>query len=144
MSTTNDFHKMPEGFDLGQAIAEADRCLLCHDAPCSKGCPANTKPAEFIRKFRLRNITGAIRTIKENNILGGACAEYNITSGQPGSGRSTNPAGALAQPGLLLLAGEGRCLGLDLQCSCVVLGDLGLELRLLPGLYALGHGGPGQ
>lgn len=73
MSISSNFHKMPEGFTLGQAIAEADRCLLCHDAPCSKACPADTKPAEFIRKFRLRNITGAIRTIKENNILGGAC-----------------------------------------------------------------------
>ncbi len=73
MSKVDDFNKMPDGFDLGQAIAEADRCLLCHDAPCSKGCPADTKPGEFIRKFRLKNITGAIRTIKENNILGGAC-----------------------------------------------------------------------
>jgi glutamate synthase (NADPH/NADH) small chain len=69
------FRKMRRGFDLPQALAEADRCLLCHDAPCSRGCPADTKPAEFIRKLRLRNITGAIRTIKENNILGGACGE---------------------------------------------------------------------
>jgi NADPH-dependent glutamate synthase beta subunit-like oxidoreductase len=66
---------MRKGLDLPQAIAEADRCLLCHDAPCSKGCPADTRPAEFIRKLRFRNITGAIRTIKENNILGGACGE---------------------------------------------------------------------
>jgi NADPH-dependent glutamate synthase beta subunit-like oxidoreductase len=65
---------MSRGLDLAQAIAEADRCLLCHDAPCSEGCPADTRPAEFIRKFRFKNITGAIRTIKENNILGGACS----------------------------------------------------------------------
>jgi len=64
---------MEQGLDLVQAIAEADRCQLCHDAPCSEGCPADTKPAEFIRKLRFKNITGAIRTIKENNILGGAC-----------------------------------------------------------------------
>jgi NADPH-dependent glutamate synthase beta subunit-like oxidoreductase len=64
---------MNKGFDFGQALAEADRCLLCHDAPCSKACPAETDPAGFIRKFRFRNITGAIRTIKQNNILGGAC-----------------------------------------------------------------------
>jgi glutamate synthase (NADPH/NADH) small chain len=70
-----NFKKMRKGFDLAQAVAEADRCLLCHDAPCSRGCPADTKPAEFIRKLRFRNITGAIRTIKENNILGGACGE---------------------------------------------------------------------
>ncbi len=73
MSYTDKFEKMMKGLDLTQAIAEADNCLLCHDAPCSEGCPADTKPAEFIRKLRLKNITGAIRTIKENNILGGAC-----------------------------------------------------------------------
>jgi len=73
VSITDKFKEMNKGFDLGQAVAEADRCLLCHDAPCSEGCPADTDPAAFIRKFRLKNITGAIRTIKENNILGGAC-----------------------------------------------------------------------
>lgn len=73
MSYAKNFKKMRKGIDLPQAVAEADRCLLCHDAPCSQGCPADTKPHEFIRKLRFKNITGAIRTIKENNILGGAC-----------------------------------------------------------------------
>jgi len=73
VSYKDRFKQMKSGFDFGQALAEADRCLLCHDAPCSKGCPADTDPATFIRKFRFRNITGAIRTIKANNILGGAC-----------------------------------------------------------------------
>ena len=62
-----------KGFDLSQAVAEAGRCLLCHEPPCSKGCPAGTDPGAFIRKLRFRNITGAIRTVKKNNILGGAC-----------------------------------------------------------------------
>lgn len=73
MSNSDKFKEMRKGFGLAQALAEADRCLLCHDAPCSQGCPAETKPAEFIRKLRFKNITGAIRTIKQNNILGGAC-----------------------------------------------------------------------
>jgi len=68
-----NFQRMGEGIGWAEALAEADRCLLCHDAPCSKGCPAETDPASFIRKLRLRNLTGAIRTIKQNNILGGAC-----------------------------------------------------------------------
>ncbi|MBU2649199.1 FAD-dependent oxidoreductase [bacterium] len=73
MRNFDTFNTMKKGFSFSQAVAEADRCLLCHDAPCSKGCPADTEPAAFIRKLHLKNITGAIRTIKENNILGGAC-----------------------------------------------------------------------
>jgi NADPH-dependent glutamate synthase beta subunit-like oxidoreductase len=73
VSNAEKFKEMSRGLDLTQAIAEADRCLLCHDAPCSEACPADTKPADFIRKLRFKNITGAIRTIKANNILGGAC-----------------------------------------------------------------------
>lgn len=80
MSNAEKFKRMSRGLDLAQAIAEADRCLLCHDAPCSEACPADTRPAEFIRKLRFKNMTGAIRTIKENNILGGACGVLCPTS----------------------------------------------------------------
>ncbi|CAB1077023.1 NAD-dependent dihydropyrimidine dehydrogenase subunit PreT (EC [Olavius algarvensis Delta 1 endosymbiont] len=80
MSHAEKFKRMSRGLDLAQAIAEADRCLLCHDAPCSEACPAETRPAEFIRKLRFKNVTGAIRTIKENNILGGACGVLCPTS----------------------------------------------------------------
>ncbi len=62
------------GFTHRTAMEEAARCLLCHDAPCSKGCPAGTDPAKFIRSIRFRNVKGAAETIRENNILGGTCA----------------------------------------------------------------------
>jgi glutamate synthase (NADPH/NADH) small chain len=80
VSSAEKFKEMSKGLDLAQAIAEADRCLLCHDAPCSEACPADTQPGDFIRKLRFKNITGAIRTIKENNILGGACGVLCPTS----------------------------------------------------------------
>lgn len=62
------------GFTHRTAMEEAARCLLCHDAPCSQGCPAGTNPAKFIRSIRFRNVKGAAETIRENNILGGSCA----------------------------------------------------------------------
>lgn len=62
------------GFTHRTAMEEAARCLLCHDAPCSQGCPAGTNPAKFIRSIRFRNVKGAAETIRENNILGGTCA----------------------------------------------------------------------
>ena len=63
-----------DGFTPRTAMEEAARCLLCHDAPCSKACPAATNPAKFIRSIRFRNVKGAAETIRENNILGGTCA----------------------------------------------------------------------
>jgi dihydropyrimidine dehydrogenase (NAD+) subunit PreT len=63
-----------DGFTHRTAMEEAARCLLCHDAPCSAGCPAGTDPGRFIRSIRFRNAKGAAETIRENNILGGSCA----------------------------------------------------------------------
>lgn len=57
-----------------QAVAEASRCLFCHDAPCNKNCPAGIDVVGFIRRIRGRDFRSAIRIIKENNILPGICA----------------------------------------------------------------------
>ncbi len=75
LKTKKQTVKPSDKFNLQHALEEAERCLLCHDAPCSKGCPAGTDPGKFIRQLRFRNIKGAIRTIRKNNILGGICAE---------------------------------------------------------------------
>ncbi len=62
------------GFDSLTVTEEASRCLLCHDAPCSKACPAGTNPDKFIRSVRFRNFKGAAETIRMNNALGAVCA----------------------------------------------------------------------
>ena len=75
--TLKQTFKDVEGFEYISpkiAMEEASRCLLCHDAPCSKSCPAGTDPAKFIRSIRFRNVKGAAETIRENNPLGGVCA----------------------------------------------------------------------
>lgn len=66
--------KAEKDYNLRTAMEEATRCLLCEDAPCSKGCPAGTDPGKFIRSIRMRNFKGAAETIRENNILGGCCS----------------------------------------------------------------------
>ena len=65
---------MREALNLQAAIKESNRCLLCHDAPCSKACPAGTDPAKFIRQLKFYNYKGAARTIRNNNVLGSVCA----------------------------------------------------------------------
>ena len=66
--------ELEPGFTPVTICEEAARCLLCHDAPCSKSCPAGTDPGKFIRSVRFRNFKGAAETIRENNILGAICA----------------------------------------------------------------------
>lgn len=56
------------------AMAEASRCLFCHDAPCDNLCPAGIKPSQFIKKIKTRNFTGAAKIIKDGNFLGSVCA----------------------------------------------------------------------
>lgn len=56
------------------AVAEARRCLYCHDAPCSRACPAGIDVAEFIRKISTGNMVGSARTLLSANVLAASCA----------------------------------------------------------------------
>ena len=54
-----------------EAIEEAGRCYLCHDAPCSKASPTRTDISGFISRMRSRNFRGALRLVKEKNFFPG-------------------------------------------------------------------------
>jgi glutamate synthase (NADPH/NADH) small chain len=57
-----------------QAVAEANRCLYCYDAPCVVACPTDINIPEFIKRIATDNVKGAAKTILESNILGHSCA----------------------------------------------------------------------
>jgi dihydropyrimidine dehydrogenase (NAD+) subunit PreT len=61
-------------YSRDQAVAEANRCLFCTDAPCVKACPTHIDIPQFIRKIATENVKGSARTIFEANILGMSCA----------------------------------------------------------------------
>ncbi|MEG0364600.1 MAG: hypothetical protein RR577_03115, partial [Erysipelotrichales bacterium] len=63
-----------QAYTMTTVMEEAQRCLLCLDAPCSQACPAFTDPGKFIRSVRFRNFKGAAETIRENNAMGAICA----------------------------------------------------------------------
>lgn len=46
MPQQNYLDELTPGFTPLLAIKEASRCLLCHDAPCSQACPAQTDPGK--------------------------------------------------------------------------------------------------
>lgn len=68
------FEDFKHAYGTQQALAEANRCLYCEDAPCITACPTSIDIPEFIRKIATGNVKGSARTIFESNILGMSCA----------------------------------------------------------------------
>lgn len=61
-------------FSPREAVAEANRCLYCVDAPCIASCPTEIDIPEFIRQIQTSNMAGSAQTILASNILGMSCA----------------------------------------------------------------------
>lgn len=89
------FEEVEKGYTPQEAVAEAFRCIKCQDAPCNKGCPAVIDVAKFIRQIANKNFSGAIRVIREENILPGTCAricpQKELCEGQCSSTELTQP-----------------------------------------------------
>src|ERR1043165_8173646 len=56
------------------ALVEANRCLFCYDAPCTKSCPTGINVPKFIKQITTDNIKGSARTIFQSNIFGAGCS----------------------------------------------------------------------
>jgi glutamate synthase (NADPH/NADH) small chain len=70
---SRNFNEVALGYAEEQAVAEAERCLQCRDAPCVKGCPVEVDISAFIQLIRERRFDEAIRKIKEKNSLPAIC-----------------------------------------------------------------------
>lgn len=57
-----------------EALAEANRCLFCYDAPCTRACPTHIDVPLFIQQIATGNTAGSARTIFAANVLGSSCA----------------------------------------------------------------------
>lgn len=55
-------------------IQEANRCLFCYDAPCTKACPTHIDVPSFIQKIATGNLLGSAKVIMEANPMGASCA----------------------------------------------------------------------
>lgn len=57
------------------AQVEANRCLFCYDAPCTKSCPTHIDVPKFIKQISTDNIKGSAHTIFSSNIMGAGCSK---------------------------------------------------------------------
>lgn len=55
-------------------LLEANKCLFCHDAPCTIACPTHIDVPAFIKKIATGNLRGSARVILEANPFGHSCA----------------------------------------------------------------------
>ena len=56
------------------ALVEANRCIFCYDAPCTKSCPSEINVPKFIKQITTDNLKGSAHTIFVSNIFGGGCS----------------------------------------------------------------------
>lgn len=69
----SDIHPPFETMDA--AMVEANRCLFCYDAPCTKSCPTSIDVPKFIKQIATENIKGSAHSIFSSNIMGAGCSK---------------------------------------------------------------------
>ncbi|MBC7541573.1 MAG: NAD(P)-dependent oxidoreductase [Candidatus Sericytochromatia bacterium] len=70
----NRFQEIKPALRRDEALMEANRCLMCYDAPCIRACPTHIDVPGFIKKISTDNLRGSAKTILDANIFGGSCA----------------------------------------------------------------------
>jgi glutamate synthase (NADPH/NADH) small chain len=68
-----NFAEVACGYPLEDALREAERCLLCPDEPCIRGCPVEVDIPGFILRLTEKDLRGAYDTITDTNLLPAIC-----------------------------------------------------------------------
>ncbi len=68
-----NFQEVPYGYSPDEAMVEAQRCLQCKKPSCIQGCPVEIDIPGFIGLIAQGDFAGAIRRLKEKNVLPAVC-----------------------------------------------------------------------
>jgi glutamate synthase (NADPH/NADH) small chain len=83
------------GYRIEDALNEAERCLLCPDPACVKGCPVSIDIPGFIIKISAKDFRGAYDVITDTNLLpaicGRVCPQENQCEGVCPVGETLEP-----------------------------------------------------
>ena len=69
-----NFAEIAPPLSTDAALLEANKCLMCHDAPCTIACPTHIDVPAFIKKIASGNMRGSARVILDANPMGHSCA----------------------------------------------------------------------
>ncbi len=69
----HNFEEVACGYTLEMALNESERCLICPDEPCIRGCPVGINIPGFIQKISEKNFRGAYDVITGTNLLPAVC-----------------------------------------------------------------------
>src|SRR5512136_1669202 len=90
-----NFKEVACGYTITEALRESERCLLCPDEPCVRGCPVGIDIPGFIRKITEKNFRGAYDIITNTNLLpavcGRVCPQENQCEGVCTVGETLEP-----------------------------------------------------
>jgi glutamate synthase (NADPH/NADH) small chain len=73
LERARNFKEVNLGYSMADALAEAERCIMCSKAACIEGCPVSIDIPRFIRHLLVRDIDGALAVINESNLLPSIC-----------------------------------------------------------------------
>ena len=73
MARARNFKEVALGYTLENALREAERCLMCADEPCIRGCPVGIDIPAFIQKIAEKHYHGAYDVITDTNLLPSVC-----------------------------------------------------------------------
>ena len=68
-----NFQEVNLGYDLHDALQEAERCIQCAKPTCIAGCPVAIDIPRFIRHLLVRDLDGALAVINESSIFPSVC-----------------------------------------------------------------------
>ncbi|MBK9243316.1 MAG: NADPH-dependent glutamate synthase [Burkholderiales bacterium] len=73
LERSRNFKEVNLGYSMADALAEAERCIMCSKAACIEGCPVGIDIPRFIRHLLVRDVDGALAVINESNLLPSIC-----------------------------------------------------------------------